>query len=126
MKILPLLLAAALAFAAAPALAQVPPSAPVIGATINAQAVTASTSRAALPASAAYNALTINNYGVKDAFIALGGTTVTATTSSIPVRAGKHITIYQGTAVDIAAICGGSDTTTLDIYQATGPVNLGP
>lgn len=129
MRILPILLAVGLAFIAVPAIAQAVPDVPptaVIGPVYNAVAVSASSSRTALTGTAAYRSITINNYGVKDAFVALGGTTVTATTSSIPVRAGKHITIWQGTAVDIAAICGGSDSTTLDIYQATGPVSLGP
>lgn len=129
MKISPLLLAAVLAFAALPAVAQqvpdVPPTA-VVSVSYNAVAVTAVSSRTALTASGAYKSITINNYGVKDAFVALGGSSAAATTSSIPVRAGKHITLWQGTATNLAAICAGSDSTTLDVYQATGPVSLGP
>lgn len=121
------------ALCAAPAAAQPPTPAPasVVGGTA-ALSVTATSSRVALPADAgAYGALTIYNYGTKDAYIALGSSSVAATTSSIPVRAGTAITIFAwvpGAAVnvptDVAAICGGADATTLTIYQASGPINL--
>lgn len=129
MKLTSLLVGLALALIATPVAAQSLPNVPpyaVTGKTYNAVAVTASSSRTALTATSAYPAITINNYGAKDVFVALGNGSVVATTSSIPVRAGKHITLFQGAATNIAAICGGADTSTIDIYQATGPVNLGP
>lgn len=101
-----------------------PPGVAIVGGTA-VLAVTATTGNIALPGSSAFNAITLVNTGTKDAFIAQGGSSVVATTGSIPVRAGKHITIaVQGTY--LAAICGGTDTTSLDIYQANGSVQFGP
>lgn len=83
-----------------------------------------SSSRVALPTTnPPGNALTIWNSGAKDAFYVLGTSTVTATTSGIPVRAGSVITVWAGTAnTHLAAITGGADTTTLQLYQSNGPL----
>lgn len=89
-------------------------------------AVSATSARVPLPAAAVpFNAITIVNTGTKDAFIVQGGATVAATTSAPFLRAGKRITIAV-TGSYVAAICGGSDSTTLDIYQANGAVGFGP
>jgi hypothetical protein len=128
--LLAFLVAAVLALAADDAVAQAPPvpMAPgTLGGILSAQAVTASSSNAALPATIVpYGAVTVVNTGTKDAYIAFGGSGVTAATTNTPVRAGKHITIWLQSGSYIAAICGGTDTTTLDIYQGTGFVGFGP
>lgn len=124
------LLAALLVLGADAALAQVTPPSPPGYALLGGYAplaVTASSARVALPANTtAYGAVTVVNYGTKDAFVALGNSSVAATTSSIPIRAGKHLTLKIGAATNLAAICGGADTTTLDLYQGNGPVSFGP
>ena len=116
-----------LAAAAGDAMGQAPPQPPAVAALggFKTLAVTASSARTALPASSAFNAITVVNSGDKDAFIAQGGSTVVAATSGIKVAAGKHITIFV-TGTYLAAICGGADSSSLDIYQANGPVYFGP
>ncbi len=97
------------------------PNAPgVIGGEVS-LAVTAASGTATLPAATPpWSAITIINEstGAKDAFVTIG---LSATTSGWPVRAGKRIVFWvpAGTT-KISAICGGTDTTTLDIYQSTG------
>lgn len=84
--------------------------------------VSNSSSRVALPASIIpFNAITVFNAGTKTAYFAQGGSSVVATTSSTPLDPGQTLTIWvSGTYV--AAITGGSDTTTLRVYQANGPL----
>lgn len=71
----------------------------------------------------AFQACTIYNTGAKDAYVAFGTTNaLVATTGSIPVRSGKSVTLNLNGNAWIAAICGGADTTSLDIYQADASV----
>lgn len=99
-----------------------PPGTSVLGGYAS-LAVTADSARVALPASCpAMCALTVSNRGDKDAFFALGGSGVKATTSSTPVRAGKSLAFWVGTNTHIAAIAGDADSTSLDLYQGNGPV----
>jgi hypothetical protein len=84
---------------------------------------TAST-RVALPsANPSYNAITIWNTGSKDAYFKQGDVTVAATTSSLPIPAGRQITVWAS-GTYIAAITGSTDATTLKIYQSNGPIDL--
>ncbi len=87
-------------------------------------AVTNASARVANPStSPPYNTLTIYNSGAKDAYINQGDVTATATTSNARLPAGAVMTIWaSGTYV--AAITGGSDTTTLLIWQSNGPIDL--
>ena len=119
------------ALCGAPAAADPPTPAPasVLGGSA-ALAVTASSGRVALPADAStYGAITIYNHGTKDAYFAMGDSTVAATTSSTLIAAGTAIVVYawlpnatMTVPTHIAAICGGADSTSLAIYQANGPV----
>jgi len=89
-------------------------------------AVTNSSANAALPASVVpYGAVTIYNKGANDAYVALGvDNTAAATTASTLVVAGTSITIYAGSASTYLAAITASSTTTLVVYQGTGPVAL--
>lgn len=88
-----------------------------------------SSSRVTLPASTGtYGAITLFNAGDKDAYFAVGGSTVVATTSPTGVgagkiSAGKSLTIWAN-GTHVAAITSGADTTTVQIFQATGPIQL--
>lgn len=94
---------------------------------------TTSSSNVALPASTiAFPAVTVFNKGSNDAYVALGGSGVTATTSSVVVVAGTSYTFWVnspgsgvagGPNTYIAAITA-SGSATLVVYQASGPVNL--
>jgi hypothetical protein len=86
--------------------------------------VTNASARVVLPSTAASAiSITILNSGTKDAYFAQGGSSVTATTASTLIKAGSQLTVWvSGTYV--AAITGGSDTTTLIVYQANGPLSL--
>lgn len=87
--------------------------------------VTASSLAIALPTSTSTNpSITIYNSGSKDLFFAQGTASVTATTGSTRLPAGVAITV-AATGTYIAGITAGSDTTTLLIYQATGPIYFG-
>lgn len=124
-KVILIALVLGFASAAQPALAQqggFTQSPGHYGGSINSQAVTSSVSTQNLPVSVTpYNTLTIVNYGLKDAYVAFG---TTANINSIPVRAGKsiHVLIPPGTT-KVSVICGGSDTTTVDLIQSSGDVN---
>src|ERR1700685_3049155 len=107
-----LLLLAALVWAA-PAVAQnPPPQAPsfsVLGGYVPIS-VTSTSAPTALPAALVpFNAVTVYNTGSKDAYFALGGSTVAATTASTKVTAGTFLTVWTSGAY-IATITGGSDT----------------
>lgn len=61
----------------------------------------------------------VSNGGAVTAYVALGGSTVTATTSSIPVLPGYSIVLQAGTATYLAGITG-SSTAALTITTGTG------
>ena len=87
--------------------------------------VSNSSARVAFPAAVSvYSAITVVNVGASDAFFATGDSSVAATTSSKRVGACGHLTFWTGDTY-LAAITAGSDTTTLRIYQANGPIDLG-
>ena len=120
-----LALAAMLAFTA-PAEAQLAPAAvfnawwPVAKTTL---AVTNSNARVALPSAAPV--AVICNTGTKDAFLKFGtDNTVVATTSSFLLRAATcrpyAIKPFQTQYTYVAAIAGGSDSTSLDIETGLG------
>ena len=70
-----------------------------------------------------FNTLTIYNAGSKDVYIKQGDSSVVATTSNIRIPASSAVQLWvSGTYV--AAITGGSDTTTLYEYQSNGPIEL--
>lgn len=109
------------------ATAQAPPD--VIGAAVipgtATLSVTNASSRVQLPGSGVtYSAVTIYNYGAKDAYYVTGGSTVTATTSNTLVKAGTAVTGWTGNNQWVAAITGGTDTTSLLIYQSNGQIFL--
>jgi len=86
--------------------------------------VSNSSSSVALPATIIpYGAVTVFNTGTADAYMALGDSTVVATTSSTLIKAGMALTVWANTATYIAGITA-SSTATFVVYQATGPVNL--
>ena len=59
------------------------------------------------------NSQIVLNAGTKTVFVALGTSAVTATTASTPIYPGSSLILPVGNATYIAAICGGSDTTTI-------------
>lgn len=121
-------LLAALVFLAAitPALAQ-PPSPPPTAVICGwaSLAVTTVTGQVTLPSTnTSCNVLTVYNDGAtNEAFFAVGGVSITATLTSIPIPAGKALTIYlnAGTTTTLAALTGAS-TTTLRVLQGNGPL----
>lgn len=125
-----LLALALLGFIAAPVAAQVSPPQPLPSSVVAGNAsisATNSSSRAALPAAInPFGALTLVNAGTKDAYCVAGGSSVTATTSSpwyLP--AGRTLAGIYASDSYVACITGGSDTTTVKIIQANGPVQVG-
>lgn len=129
MKLLARLLAvvALLVTAALPAYAAGPPEplpVSVIVGQVN-LSVTSTSSRVAFSSTApTANAVTIYNAGAKDAFYKMGTSSVTALTTDKRIPAGTWISDWISSTY-IAAISSGSDTTTLRIYQANGPINFG-
>jgi hypothetical protein len=114
---------------AIPALAQSAPPQPLPASVLCATcqtllAVTNQTGSVALPsANLAYNALTLYNVGAHDAYFAQGDNTVAATTANVRLPAGTQMTVWvSGTYV--AAITA-SSTTTIYIYQSSGPLSFG-
>lgn len=108
---------------ASPVYAQVasPPSTAVQGASAT-LAVTAASARVALPSSiTTYPVVFVINNGTKDAFVKLGTSSVTAATTDLAIPAGHAMALVaSGTVTNIAAICGGSDSTSLYISAWTG------
>jgi hypothetical protein len=100
-----------------------PPPSSVIAPTSTPLAVSSSSSNVALPASAPYSTVYVFNEGTVEAFIALGGNSVVATTTGIAVPAGTGLSLWAGSNTYLAAITA-SSTTTLRIMQANGPVAL--
>lgn len=94
---------------------------------------TTSSSNIALPSSTtAFGAVTVFNKGTNDVHVALGGSGVVATTSSVTVVAGTSYTFWVnspgsgvvgGPNTYIAGITASGSATIL-VYQASGPVNL--
>jgi hypothetical protein len=70
-----------------------------------------------------YGALTIYNAGSKDAYFLQGDVTAIATTGAVRLPAGATVTVWAS-GIYLAAITAGTDTTTLYLYQANGPVDL--
>lgn len=73
--------------------------------------------------------LFVENYGAKGCSIAFGSTAPTAVvigsaggTNQIYIAAGLAITVKKGAATYIAAICEGSDSTSLALHAGTGGV----
>lgn len=121
---------ALLGFASAPVAAQVSPPQPLPSSVVAGNAsisATNSSSRVALPAAVnPFGALTLVNAGTKDAYCVAGGSSVTATTSSpwyLP--AGRTLAGVYASDAYVACITAGSDTTTVKIIQANGPVQVG-
>lgn len=116
-------------FFACAAFAQVPPTPPglavVYPATAN-LAVTTASARVALPATnaAQFNTVCVFNAGTSPAYMALGTSTVTATTSGIYVPASRGICVWAASTVTNVAAITATSTATLIIYQANGPVPI--
>lgn len=129
----------ALAFAAVPAasLAQVAPVPPPYSSIAGAKtlALTTSSARTTLPStSATFGALTVYNSGTVAAYFAIGSSTVVAATTgtcatgsmtSCYLAPGTFMTVWVGVGNTHIAGITGSSTSTLVIYQATGPVQFG-
>jgi len=100
-----------------------PPGTPALAGFVTVSVTNSASAGAALPGSTqAFPALTLKNSGTKDAFCAFGGSGVAATTSSTPIRSGDHVNMWAGTGTYVSCITGGTDTTTVTVYQANGPV----
>lgn len=76
-------------------------------------------SNVALPATGAFN-LMVTNGGSKTAYYVAGSVSTVATTSSPPIDPGMSVLLPQGAFTYLAAITGGSDTTTLTLRSGTG------
>lgn len=86
--------------------------------------VSNSSSRVALPANTnVFGAVTLFNAGSTDLYVALGDVTVAATTSNTLIKAGTSIAFWVNQNTYVAAITA-SSTSTLVLYQASGPINL--
>lgn len=85
-------------------------------------AVTAASARVQLPSSVTtFPVVLVINNGTKDAFVRFGTVASVAVTTDIPVPTGHAIALYtSGTNVYLAAICGGTDTTSLYLIQFNG------
>ena len=62
----------------------------------------------------------VQNGGSKVAFIKFGDSSVTATTSDTPILPGAIYVMDKGVAMSVAAICGGTDTTTVYVTAGVG------
>lgn len=60
------------------------------------------------------------NVGTKLCFVKLGTSGVTATTADFPLQPAGIVSLDQSSNTHIAAICGGSDSTTLYATVAAG------
>ena len=85
-------------------------------------AVTAVSARVQLPSSiATFPVVLIINNGLKDAFVTFGTVAVNAVVTNIPVPAGHALALQTtGTGTYLAAICAGTDTTSLYVVQFNG------
>lgn len=79
--------------------------------------VTSFTQNTFFNASIAGTAVLLANTGTKTAFVRLMATSATAQalTSDMPIPGASYIVIDRGAATWVAAICGGTDTTTLQV-----------
>jgi hypothetical protein len=69
-----------------------------------------------------YPFINLLNDGSDEIFVALGSSDVVATSSSIPIPAGKCLSLYIGAAQYVAAIVTvTSGTSTLRMTQSNGP-----
>ena len=121
-----------------PAMAQIAP-APAPTSILSGQvslSVSNSSARVALPStSSAAAAVTIYNKGTTDAYVALGASTIVATSGgtcaagvagpSCLVPAGTRITFWNVVGATHVAGITASSTSTLIIYQGTGPLEFG-
>lgn len=110
--------------AATAVLAQAPQSPPPaaaqgLAATL---AVTAASARVALPSSVAtFPVVLVINNGTKDAFVRFGTVASVAVVTDIPVPTGHAVALVtSGANIYLAAICGGTDTTSLYVVQFNG------
>lgn len=120
-----LALACALLLAPCVALAQQDYPSVIIGSQ-QVSATTTTSTPAALPsaADAIYHTITFYNEGTHDGWCAIGGSGVTATTSSPDlVPAGKAVRVAVAGGAFVACITATS-TATIDVYQSNGPVDL--
>lgn len=82
---------------------------------------TTSSSRVALPSTGA--TVVVSNAGPSTAYVALGGSTVTATTSSIPVISGFPVTLFATNTQTFLAGITASSTAVLTITTGSGVPN---
>jgi hypothetical protein len=130
MKLIRSLAFAAALLAPSFAFAQAPP--PSIGAAQVCNTCIASltanvggTATVALPASVnPYFGLTLKNNGTEDVWVAQGISTITATTSNIPIRSGESVTISVLPGATTIAAKSAAATSQIDIYQGSGGVLL--
>lgn len=95
------------------------PFQPVETKTISATSTTASASFTAGTGVQAQQMI-VSNVGSKEAFIRFGVGAQTALTTDFSVPAGAIMTLTKGLADTVAAICAGSDTTTLRLSAGNG------
>lgn len=116
------------ALAATTSAAQTPPSPSPVSVIQGYASLAASNSsaRVALPVGNPPGpAITIMNSGAVDAFVRLGGSSVTAATTDVKIKAGSAFSMWIGSNTNLAAITA-SGSTTIDVWQANGPINLQP
>lgn len=90
-----------------------------LGATL---AVTAASARVLLPSPVTtFPVVLVINSGAKDAFVRFGTVASVAVTTDIAVPSGRALALAtSGPGIYLAAICGGTDTTTLYLSQWNG------
>jgi hypothetical protein len=67
----------------------------------------------------------VQNVGTKICYVRLGGANVVAATSDFPVQPDYVVALDSGGNQYIAAICGGSDTTTMYASACAGNLYVG-
>ncbi len=82
-------------------------------------AVSAASSRVALPTAGSNLTAVVTNSGAAVSYIVLGGSTVTATASNIPVQPGQTVALLQAANTYVAGITA-SGTSSLLIQSGTG------
>lgn len=100
-----------------------PPPAPVICGQQTLSASTSSSNLALLtPVSPTCNIVTVLNDGANEGFVAQGGSSITATTSDIPVPAGAKVSFWTNQPYVAGITISGS--TTLRVIQANGSLSF--
>lgn len=70
------------------------------------------------------NSLLLSNLGTKTCYIEFGAVSIStvATTAGMPIAAGNQVVVKRDVYRDLflSAICGGSDTTTLNVIPGAG------